>query len=93
MRYISQDAFLHLEHGDRELAEIAYKHCETVRQVSLILVIAHHQVISYTVTYEKRMTVSWSGPKVKVLPLCYISRMHMRCFQMPIVTSCFPSKA
>ena len=33
LRYISQDAFLHLEHGDRELAEIAYKHCETVRQV------------------------------------------------------------
>lgn len=33
LRYISQDAFLHLEHGDRELAEIAYKHCEAVRQV------------------------------------------------------------
>ena len=33
LRYISQDAFLHIEHGDRELADIAYKHCETVRQV------------------------------------------------------------
>jgi hypothetical protein len=33
LRYISQDAFLHLEHGDKELADIAYKHCETVRQV------------------------------------------------------------
>lgn len=33
LRYISADAFLHLEHGDRELADIAHKHCETVRQV------------------------------------------------------------
>ena len=33
LRYISSDAFLHLEHGDKELADIAYNHCETVRQV------------------------------------------------------------
>ena len=33
LRYISPDAFLHLEHGDKELADIAYNHCETVRQV------------------------------------------------------------
>ncbi|DBB05569.1 TPA: hypothetical protein ACH3X1_012513 [Trebouxia sp. C0004] len=45
LRYISQDAFLHLEHGDKELADIAYKHCETVRQERLAALVEERKQV------------------------------------------------
>lgn len=31
LRHVPMEWFLHVEHGDHELADIAYKHCETIR--------------------------------------------------------------
>ncbi|KAL3161160.1 hypothetical protein ABBQ38_009531 [Trebouxia sp. C0009 RCD-2024] len=45
LRYISSDAFLHLEHGDKELADIAYNHCETVRQERLAALVEERKQV------------------------------------------------
>lgn len=38
LRHVPMEWFLHVEHGDHELADIAYKHCETIRTVRLAAV-------------------------------------------------------
>ena len=38
LRHVPMEWFLHVEHGDHELADIAYKHCETIRTVGFAAV-------------------------------------------------------